>query len=84
MVSFEEVKKKVRRARQKQPLAAVRTPPTTIAATPPLRLRDFLLTPYQENSTDRDRLARALGALVRYSSITNLELVDTTSKASSC
>ena len=73
-MSLEEVKKKVRRAQQKQPLAAVSTAPTTMAATPPLRLRDFLRTPYQEMSREREILAKHLGPLGKYS-ITNMEMV---------
>ena len=46
-VSREEVKKNTSRDTQKHALPTVSTNPTKMAATPPERSRDFLLTPYQ-------------------------------------
>ena len=62
-MSLEEVRKKAKSAQQKQPLAAVKMAPTAMAATPPLRLSDFLLTPYQEMSREREMLAKHLDVL---------------------
>ena len=46
-VSRVEVKKNTSRDTQKHALPTVSTNPTKMAATPPERSRDFLLTPYQ-------------------------------------
>lgn len=61
--SFEEVKKKVRRVKQKQPLAAVNKVPTSTAANAPDGLRDFLRSPRQEMSRARLKLNTHLATL---------------------
>ncbi len=55
LVSREDVMKKVRRATQKQALAAVRTNPTSTDIIPPEKSNDFLFIPYMEMSTGRPR-----------------------------
>lgn len=60
MVSLEEVKKKVSNAKQKQPLEAVKMVPTIIAASPPVRSKDFLRTPYTEIRKERRKLKMPL------------------------
>jgi len=48
--------KNASRAMKKQPLLAVKTKPTSTAATLPLRERDFLFSPYREINADRAKL----------------------------